>query len=143
MNTNTHSDPTVDASDYEGRQNHIRDLQTPAIEVFENIYSDRNYRIDLEINEFTAICPKTGLPDFGTIFISYRPNRLCLELKSLKEYFFFYRNLGIFHENVVNRTLDDLVNCCQPHWLRIKAIYGVRGGIKTSVSAHYHANPQI
>lgn len=124
-------------SSYEGKQDHIRSLKTPEVEVFHNIYSDKDYRIDLEIPEFTAICPKTGLPDFGTIYISYKPDASCLELKSLKEYFFFFRDQGIFHENVVNRVLEDLVRSCRPRWMRVHADYNVRGGIKTRVSATY------
>ncbi|HMY46646.1 MAG TPA: preQ(1) synthase, partial [Leptospiraceae bacterium] len=95
--------------DYESKQDHIRELKTPDIEVFRNIYNDREYRIDMEIPEFTAVCPKTGLPDFGILYLSYKPAEHCLELKSLKEYVLSYRNVGIFHENVVNRILDDIV----------------------------------
>lgn len=124
---------------YEGRQDHIRDLTTPAIETFRNVYADREYRIDLEFPEFTAICPKTGLPDFGTIFISYKPREVCLELKSLKEYLTFFRDVGIFHENVTNRLCDDIARACRPAWLRVHADYNVRGGIKTRVTAVYRA----
>ncbi len=122
---------------YEGRQDHIRDLKTPSIEVFKNIYSDKNYIIKLVFPEFTAICPKTGLPDFGTIYIKYCPDEYCLELKSLKEYFFFYRNIGIFHENVTNKILEDIVKACKPRWIKIKIVYNVRGGIKTTVYSKY------
>ncbi len=128
-------------SSYEGKQDHIRQLETPPVEVFRNIYADKEYRIDLEFPEFTAICPKTGLPDFGTIYISYSPARECLELKSLKEYFLFYRDKGIFHENVVNRVLEDLVRACSPRWMRVRADYNVRGGIHTTVRASYRASP--
>jgi 7-cyano-7-deazaguanine reductase len=131
----SNSQESIQPGHYEGRQDHIRDLNTPPIEVFRNIYSDRDYRIDLEIPEFTAICPKTGLPDFGVFNISYRPHLYCLELKSLKEYFFFYRNVGIFHENVVNRAMEDIVKAATPRWIRIHADYNVRGGIKTRVTA--------
>lgn len=124
-------------SDYEGKQSHIRETELPVVETFENIYDDRDYVIELEIPEFTAICPKTGLPDFGVIYIAYSPNKKCLELKSLKEYFFAYRNLGIFHENVVNRTVDDLVRDASPRWMEVRAEYNVRGGIKTTVSRTY------
>ena len=124
-------------SEYEGRQDHIRDLQTPPIEVFRNLYADRDYRIDLRMDEFTALCPKTGLPDFGIIYISYRPGEYCLELKSLKNYFYSFRNTGIFHENLVNRARDDLVQAMAPRWLRIRADYNVRGGIHTRVTALY------
>lgn len=125
-------------SDYEGRQEHIPGLVTPVIEVFENIYPGKDYLVKLEIPEFTAICPKTGLPDFGTIEISYRPAKVCLELKSLKEYFIFYRNLGIFHENVVNKVFDDISKACQPNALKVKAVYNVRGGITTTVERENH-----
>ncbi len=123
--------------DYEDRQDHIRALETPDIDVFRNVYSDKDYRINLEFPEFTAICPRTGLPDFGVFHIAYRPDEYCLELKSLKEYFLFYRDVGIFHENVTNRVLEDLVEACKPGWMRIHADYNVRGGITTRVTAHY------
>ncbi|MBI3394690.1 MAG: NADPH-dependent 7-cyano-7-deazaguanine reductase QueF [Spirochaetia bacterium] len=127
-------------SGYEGRQDTIRGLVTPTIETFENIYADKDYRIDMEIPEFTAVCPKTGLPDFGIIYISYKPRKLCLELKSLKDYFLSYRNVGIFHENVVNKVLEDVVKAAAPRWARIHGDYNVRGGIKTRVSAVYRSD---
>lgn len=112
-------------------------MKTPAIEVWENQYADKNYVINLNIPEFTCICPKTGLPDFATINISYSPRKWCLELKSLKLYMNHYRNLGIFHEHVVNRTLEDIVRSCQPRWLEIIGEFNVRGGIKTTVKSEY------
>jgi len=124
-------------SDYEGRQGHIPELETPVIEVFENVYSGKDYLIQLHFPEFTAICPKTALPDFGVIDIEYRPALYCLELKSLKEYFNFYRNLGIFHENVVNKVFEDIQKSCQPNALKVKVIYNVRGGITTTVEREY------
>jgi len=123
--------------EYEGKQGHIPALETPAIEVFENVYAGKNYRVEMEFPEFTAICPKTGLPDFGTIFVTYIPDKVCLELKSLKEYYFFYRNVGIFHENVVNKVLEDLVKACDPVELKVEAVYNVRGGITTTVEREY------
>ncbi|MFN3603344.1 MAG: preQ(1) synthase [Leptonema sp. (in: bacteria)] len=125
------------SSGYEGRQDYVRTLETPKIEVFKNIYSDKSYKIRLVFPEFTAICPKTGLPDFGTIYLLYEPEEYCLELKSLKEYFFFYRNVGIFHENATNKILEDLVKSCQPRWMKIKIVYNVRGGITTTCFANY------
>lgn len=109
----------------------------PAIEVFSNIYPDREYNINLVFPEFTAICPKTGLPDFGTITIDYTPDLHCLELKSLKEYFLAYRNLGIFHENVVNRILDDILLAADMRRAAVTVVYGPRGGIVTTVSRQY------
>jgi 7-cyano-7-deazaguanine reductase len=89
-------------------------MKTPRIDVWENKYPDKEYTIHLETAEFTCICPKTGLPDFATIRIDYRPSRWCVELKSLKEYLVFYRGVGIFHEHVVNRILEDFVRACDP-----------------------------
>lgn len=124
-------------SPYEGLQKKIRQLKTPVIEVWENQYADREYVIDLEIPEFTCICPKTGLPDFATIKISYSPRRYCLELKSLKYYMIFYRDIGIFHEHLVNKILDDVVRACQPRWMKIEVVMNPRGGIVTTVTAEY------
>ena len=126
-------------TNYEDKQDNIRNLKTPKIETFKNIYSDKDYTIMLEIPEFTAVCPKTGLPDFGTIYIEYMPSDFCLELKSLKEYFIYYRDIGIFHENVVNKTLDDLINAVHPKYMKVAAEYNVRGGIKTKVERVYRA----
>lgn len=124
-------------SSYEGKQNHIPSLQTPVIETIQNVYSHADYSIHFEIPEFTAVCPKTGLPDFGTIRITYKPNLKLVELKSLKEYFLFYRNLGIFHENVVNKVLEDFVKACDPKYVKVVGDYNVRGGIKTVVEREY------
>jgi len=124
-------------STYESKQDHIRSLSLPEIEVFANIYSDKDYRIDMEIPEFTAVCPKTGLPDFGILYLSYKPDKHCLELKSLKEYITAYRDLGIFHENVANRVLEDIVRACKPRYARLHADYNIRGGIKTRVTSVY------
>lgn len=124
-------------SSYESKQDNVRTLALPEIEVFANIYSDRDYRIDMEIPEFTAVCPKTGLPDFGILYLSYKPDQYCLELKSLKEYITAYRDLGIFHENVANRVLEDIVRACEPRFARLHADYNVRGGIKTRVTTVY------
>ncbi|MDH5718042.1 MAG: preQ(1) synthase [Spirochaetia bacterium] len=129
----------VKTSKYENKQNQIRSMKTPEIEVFKNIYDDREYKIKLEILEFTAICPKTGLPDFGIVYIEYIPNKVCLELKSLKEYFLFYRNIGIFHENLVNKALEDMVKASKPNFMKVSAVYNLRGGIKTTVESEFHA----
>ncbi|MEM7180704.1 MAG: preQ(1) synthase [Spirochaetota bacterium] len=124
-------------SSYEGLQSNIPKLETPPIEVFENVYVGNDFLVEFRIPEFTAICPKTGLPDFGTIEISYMPNQVCVELKSLKEYVLFFRTIGIFHENVVNRFLDDLVKAIQPKYLRVHGDFSVRGGIKTNVTREW------
>ena len=124
-------------SSYEGRQKHIRSLKTPVIEVWENQYAGREYIVDLTTDEFTCICPKTGLPDFAAINIKYKPSKACIELKSFKMYLIFYRQVGIFHEHLVNKLLDDLVAACKPRWMKIDVIMNPRGGIATSVSAEY------
>ena len=125
-------------SSYEGLQKNVRKLKTPSIETWENQYSDREYVVDLEIPEFTCICPKTGLPDFAVIKVSYKPAKLCLELKSLKMHLIFYRNVGIFHEHLVNKLLDDLVKACRPRWMKVEVVMNPRGGITTSVTAEYN-----
>lgn len=127
----------TDKSAYEGLQKNIRNLKTPGIEVWQNQYPDREYAIILEIPEFTCICPKTGLPDFAFIRIEYSPDKCCIELKSLKMYTLFYRNLGVFHEHAVNKILDDFVKASRPRWAKIVAEFNSRGGIKTTVMREY------
>ncbi|BDA78972.1 NADPH-dependent 7-cyano-7-deazaguanine reductase [Leptospira kobayashii] len=122
---------------YEDKQDHIPSWKTPEIEWFANVYSGREYKIEFTIPEFTAVCPKTGLPDFGTIFIEYSPNEKCIELKSLKEYVLAFRNVGIFHENVVNKILEDLIQAVDPNYLKVIGDYNIRGGVKTIVSREY------
>jgi len=107
------------------------------IEVFENNVPERDYFISHVNEEFTSVCPKTGLPDFGTIFIEYIPDKLCLELKALKYYFLAYRDRGIFYEAVVNQILDDLVAACKPRYMEITGEFSTRGGIHSSVTAVY------
>ena len=122
---------------YDGLQSDIREMKTPSIETWKNEYSDKDYTIEVTTPEFTAICPKTGLPDFGTIQIRYIPDEQCVELKSLKEYFLSYRNVGIFHEHVVNKILEDFVAACNPRRVEIVGDFHVRGGIKTVIRANY------
>lgn len=124
-------------SSYEGLQNKVRAMKTPGIEVWKNQYADREYEVELDIPEFTCICPKTGLPDFALIHIVYAPDKVCLELKSLKMYLLFYRDVGIFHEHLVNKILDDLVAACDPRWMDIEIEMNPRGGISTTVRADY------
>lgn len=124
-------------SSYEGLQKNIRSLKTPKIEVWRNQYSDKEYLVSLDTAEFTCICPKTGLPDFARIKIQYIPHKFCVELKSFKSYLTSFRNVGIFHEHLANKILDDFVNACKPRFARIEIEMNVRGGIKTVVSAVY------
>ena len=112
-------------------------MNMPDIEVWENQYPDRDYVVDLNIPEFTCICPKTGLPDFATIMVSYKPAKVCLELKSLKLYVIEYRQVGIYHEHLVNRLMDDLVKACKPRLMKIEVVMNPRGGIATVVTAEY------
>jgi 7-cyano-7-deazaguanine reductase len=125
-------------SDYEGLQKNIKHLKTPKIQVFQNQFPDKEYIVTLENPEFTCVCPKTGLPDFANITIQYKPTASCIELKSLKMYMLFYRDIGIFHEHVTNKILGDLVKACKPGWASIKGEFNTRGGIKTTVTAEYN-----
>lgn len=111
------------------------DAGLPRIEVFPNQH--KGYEIKIEIPEYTSVCPKTGLPDFGTITIRYMPDKSCIELKSLKYYIIGYRNMGIFYENVVNRILKDVVAASKPKWCVVTGEFNVRGGMKTTVTARY------
>src|SRR5215217_7035434 len=105
----------------------------PDIETFPNQF--KGYEITIEIPEYTAICPKTSLPDFGTITVRYMPDRACLELKSLKMYIHAYRNLGIFYENAVNRILQDVVEACHPVWARVTGEFAARGGLRSVIES--------
>ncbi|HMD16159.1 MAG TPA: preQ(1) synthase [Terriglobales bacterium] len=111
------------------------DHDFPEIETWANQFS--GYEIVVDDPEFTSVCPKTGLPDFGNIVIRYEPDRLCVELKSLKEYLQTYRNLGIFQENIVNQVLEDVVRWAKPVWAEVKGEFRPRGGISTVVIARW------
>ena len=112
----------------------------PDIETWPNQFP--GYEIVIGDPEFTSVCPKTGLPDFGTITIRYMPKESCLELKSLKEYLQSYRNLGIFQENIVNRVLEDVVRWAKPVWAEVKGDFRPRGGISTVVVARWPREKQ-
>jgi len=107
----------------------------PRLETFRNQFPD--YAITIEIPEFTSVCPKTGLPDFGTITVRYVPRARVIELKSLREYVLAYRNLGIFYENVVNRFLEDIVRACRPKTAVITGEFNARGGMRSVIEARY------
>ena len=107
------------------------------LDTFVNPNPDRDYLIHMEIPEFTCLCPKTGQPDFATLFLDYIPDKKCVELKSLKLYVWSYRNEGAFHEAVTNRILDDLVRATSPRFMRMTARFYVRGGIFTTVTAEH------
>jgi len=124
-------------SSYEGLQENVVKLKTPEIEVWLNQYADKIYTINLDIPEFTCICPKTGLPDFATIHIEYSPAKFCVELKSFKMYTIFFRNVGIFHEHLINKILEDFVAAVKPRGFKITGVFNPRGGIMTTVSREY------
>jgi len=111
------------------------------LETFENPKLAPDYTIRIDIPEFTCLCPKTGQPDFATINVEYVPDKLCVELKALKMYIWSFRDEGAFHEAVSNQILTDLVNACQPRFMRITAEFNVRGGIYTTVVVE-HRDPQ-
>ncbi|HBQ21957.1 MAG: NADPH-dependent 7-cyano-7-deazaguanine reductase QueF [Deltaproteobacteria bacterium GWA2_38_16] len=114
-------------------------IKLPSLDTFPNQF--QGYEITISYPEFTSICPKTGLPDFGTIHIKYMPHQQCLELKSLKLYLLSYRNVGIFYENVVNRILQDLVKASKPKWMIVKGIFNARGGMLGVAQTHYGKIP--
>tara|TARA_B110000014_G_C19951603_1_gene492389 strand:- start:359 stop:709 length:351 start_codon:yes stop_codon:yes gene_type:complete len=105
------------------------------LEVVPNEYNDRDYTIDITIPEFNCVCPKTGLPDFGTLYIEYVPDQHIVELKSLKLYVVKFRNVGIFHEHVTNYILDDFKKVCNPKKIKITGDFNPRGGIKTIIKS--------
>ena len=123
--------------------------QPELLEAFPNPYPERDYEIHMSCPEFTSLCPMGGIesdaadlallrggaPDFATITITYVPDRVCIELKSLKLYLWSFRNEGIFYERVVNRILDDLATCAAPRWMRVTGDFNVRGGIKSVITA--------
>ncbi|WP_348672740.1 preQ(1) synthase [uncultured Abyssibacter sp.] len=109
------------------------------LETFPNPNPDRDFLIRMRIPEFTCLCPKTGQPDFATLFLDYIADRSCVELKSLKLYMWSFRDEGAFHEAVTNRILDDLVACTAPRYMRLTAEFYVRGGIYTTVVAEHRA----
>jgi 7-cyano-7-deazaguanine reductase len=107
------------------------------IETFPNPRPGREFEIVIDCPEFTSMCPKTGLPDFGTIHIRYVPDERCIELKALKYYLLDFRNKGIFYESATNQILDDLVGACTPRRMTVEGEFTPRGGIKTTVIAKY------
>ena len=116
------------------------DTPLPKLECFKNQF--RNYEITISIPEYTSICPRSGLPDFGTITIHYIPNQWCVELKSFKMYILAYRNVGIFYENAVNRILRDFVKASKPIQAVITGEFNIRGGMKSVIEASYSSKPR-
>jgi 7-cyano-7-deazaguanine reductase len=116
-------------------------MSIETLETFPNPRPERDYVVTISCPEFTSMCPKTGLPDFGEIRITYVPDKRCLELKALKYYLLEFRNRGIFYEAATNQILDDLVAACAPRRMTIAGDFSARGGIKTLVTATYEAQP--
>lgn len=113
------------------------DEKIKILEVFDNQYPERDYNIVHTAPEFTSLCPKTGHPDFATIVVEYIPDKLCIELKSLKLYLNSFRDDGIYFESVTNKILDDLVKVCKPRYMLVTAEFNVRGGISSLIEAEY------
>lgn len=110
---------------------------TDTLETFPNPKAERDYTIKIDVPEFTCLCPKTGQPDFATLEIEYIPDELCIELKALKLYVWSFREQGAFHEAITNKILDDLVAATSPRYMKLTAIFNVRGGLYTTVEAEY------
>ncbi len=115
----------------------VSEIDPRLLDTFPYEYAGREVVIDIDTDEFTAVCPWSGLPDFGTIRIEYVPARVCIELRSLKYYLMTYRSVGIYQEHAVNRILEDLVRCARPVWMKVTADYKIRGGIHTVTSREH------
>ncbi|HTI49439.1 MAG TPA: preQ(1) synthase [Planctomycetaceae bacterium] len=128
-----------------GRKSILTDAQIREprgiLDAFDNPRPERDYEIKFVFPEFTSVCPVTGQPDFATITIRYVPDRKCVEMKSLKLYFFSYRNKGIFYEGVINTVLDDLVAVLKPRYMQVVGEFAVRGGTAGTVTAEHDARP--
>lgn len=112
-------------------------IDTKVLETFPYEYPGKDVVINIDTDEFTTVCPWSGLPDFGTIRVDYIPGKKLIELRSLKYYLLSYRSVGIYQEHAVNRILNDLIRCCKPKWMKVTADYKVRGGIHTVASREY------
>jgi 7-cyano-7-deazaguanine reductase len=117
----------------------VESLTPDVLETFAYGHGDAAGLVEISTDEFTCVCPFSGLPDFGTVTIRYRPREVCIELKSLKYYLQSYRSVGIYQEHATHRILDDLVACCQPSWMEVVLDYRLRGGIHTVVTAEHGA----
>jgi len=127
------------------RRYDVADVSTVDVAALETIpyeHPGKDVVVNIDTDEFTAVCPWSGLPDFATIRIDYVPRAVLIELRSLKYYLLSYRNVGIYQEHLVNRILDDLVRCARPKWMRVVADYRVRGGIHTVASREHGTSPR-
>ena len=116
------------------------DIDPACLRTFADEYPEQAAEVVIDTDEFTALCPWTGLPDYGTLTIAYIPGASCIELKSLKYYLLSFRDVGIVQEHAANRILKDLITCCQPAWMKVTLDYKIRGGIHTAVSVEYRAD---
>jgi 7-cyano-7-deazaguanine reductase len=124
------------------RRYDVQDISTIDVTVLETFpyeYSGKDITMNIETDEFTSVCPWSGLPDFATIRIEYIPAKACIELRSFKYYLLSYRNVGIYQEHLVNRILNDLVRCAKPVWMKVTADYRIRGGVHTVATREYSA----
>jgi 7-cyano-7-deazaguanine reductase len=118
-------------------------LTPEVLETFPYEYPDRDALVEIDTDEWSCVCPFSGLPDFGTLTVSYLPSDSCIELKSLKYYLTSFRNVGIYQEHAANRVLDDLVACCAPRWMEVELDYRLRGGLHTTVTVAYGDSPDV
>ena len=124
----------VEAEGRNYRFDGVEAITPDVLETFPYEYAGRDAMVEISTDEFSAVCPFSGLPDFATLIVRYLPSSDCIELKSLKYYLTSYRNVGIYQEHAVNRILDDLVACCAPRWMEVVLDYRLRGGIHTVVT---------
>lgn len=129
----SHPQPLDKQYDFEG----IEHIDSQILDTFPYEYAGKEIVINIETNEFTVVCPWSGLPDFAIIKINYIPNKECLELRSFKYYLHSYRQVGIYQEHAVNRILEDLVECCKPKWMQVIADYNIRGGVHTVTTVEW------
>ena len=115
----------------------MNEIDVDVLDTFPYEYPGQEVLINIDMNEFTAVCPFSGLPDFATIKVNYIPGKLIIELRSFKYYLLSYRDVGIYQEHAVNRILQDLVRCCKPKWMQVIADYNIRGGVHTVASVEY------
>ena len=115
----------------------MNEIDVDVLDTFPYEYPGKEVLINIDMNEFTAVCPFSGLPDFATIKVNYIPGKLIIELRSFKYYLLSYRDVGIYQEHAVNRILQDLVRCCKPKWMQVIADYNIRGGVHTVASVEY------
>jgi 7-cyano-7-deazaguanine reductase len=116
-------------------------LTPEVLETFAYEYPAREALVEIETDEWSCVCPFSGLPDYGTLAVRYLPSDVCIELKSLKYYLTGYRNVGIYQEHAVNRVLEDLVECCKPRWMEVELDYRLRGGLHTVVTVAHGESP--